>query len=671
MSWLKDGLLVGTLLGSIEVAVAAVSGFNLPVVYLLAVFAFDVAGGLVVGLLAAGLARVVRVSRATFMGRFTPLGTAVVFVYAIDKVGLAAVVRERPAWWGVATLIPLAVGGCAMAGRALARVRHTRAVETSVIVSMTLLMLAMIVARFVTRSLFPSILAARPIALAALLFLAALAAIVAQDRWWGRDDRRAPSPLVAVLLIHALAASAALWGFFHSRPRDAPAAPVRARRPAVGKPNVVLVVIDTLRADRVSAYGYSRDTTPALSGLAREGVLFRNAIAPGNWTVPSTASLLTGTFPVTHGALQMDNAALHPANTTLAEILADAGYRTGAVVSNDVALGTSGGFDQGFAFYDARPYRRPGYQAMLSGFLLPFPMAFGGDLSPWRPGSEINRRAFAWLDANARAPFFLFVNYMEPHDPYAPPAPFTDRYPGRRLLMPPIEGEIMREHRTLSTEEEEHFRAQYDAEVACADASLSALLDRLRQLGAYDDTLVIVTSDHGEFFGEHQLMMHATGPYDPVHRVPLVVRYPRGRVRGEEQRYVQLVDVLPTVLDVLGLPIPAFVQGSALPAAHHPVIVEAAPNPRFVRMFGGRFARGYEGLYSDGWKLVSHSDGEAELYDLRNDPGERRNLAAAHPEEVARLRSVMEGYRASLPQLARTGIDAERRRALQGAGYLP
>jgi arylsulfatase A-like enzyme len=670
-SWLSLGLLSGAVLAGTETALAAATGYNLPAWYFLAVLLCDLAGGVVMAFVAGALARALRLPGHGFAGAFAPLATAIAFVYALDKAGLAAVVRARPAWWGVVPLVPIALAGCAVAYRILVRASHTRAPDLSVVVSASLVIAAMVTARYVTHLMFPSLRAVGPMAAAAALMMVAALGVLAQDRWLAWPGRRPPPALPVGLVLVALAAGGTLVGWMRSRAPVLVPGKARSRLAAGARPNIVLVVIDTLRADRVSAYGYPRATTPNLSRLADEGVLFRNVIAPGNWTPPSTASLLTGTFPVTHGAIQADQAGLHPANATLAEILSDAGYRTGAVVSNSTALGFASGFDQGFAFYDARPNGRFGYEPMLNGFLIAFPLAFAGDLTPWRPATEVNRIAFEWLDENEDAPFFLFLNYMEPHEPYAPPAPFADRYPGRRILMAPRSGEIMRDRRDLTPEEEAHFRSMYDGEVACADASLGTLLDHLRRIGVYEDTLVVVTSDHGEFFGEHRLMTHTIGPYEEVHRVPLVIRYPRSRVRGIENAYVQLVDVLPTVLQVAGLPVPEIVQGRALPNVGHPILIEGAVNRRLVGFFGKRFDRSYQGIYAGGWKLVSNSDGTNELFDLGADPAETRDLAGARPEHVAELARTMSAYRESLPRLTRAFIDAEARRRLQGAGYLP
>jgi choline-sulfatase len=291
---------------------------------------------------------------------------------------------------------------------------------------------------------------------------------------------------------------------------------ISCSRPRSAIRNVLLISIDTLRADHLGAYGFPRPTTPNIDAVAREGVLFKNARTPVPMTLPAHVSLLTGTLPPTHGL--RDNLAnrLPDASLTLAEMLKPRGFTTGAIVSSfvlDRRFGTSQGFDS----YDDR------FQAVHKI----------GDLNE-RKGDETTRLAREWLDEHKEQPFFLFVHFYDPHDPYEPPEPFASQW-------------------------SEH---PYEGEVAFADACVGQVLEKLRQLGLYEDTLIVIVGDHGEMLGEHGELNHGFFIYEGALRVPLVVRVPRARAAPRQVDLpVSLIDVVPTVVSLVGAEVPKEVQG--------------------------------------------------------------------------------------------------------------
>lgn len=346
---------------------------------------------------------------------------------------------------------------------------------------------------------------------------------------------------------------------------DAPPSPdARVTRP--GRPNVVLLVMDTVRADHLSVYGYQRDTTPGLRRLASTATLYRYCLASSNYTLTSHASMFTALYPRSHGAINQPPGAslgepLDPKFETLAERLAAAGYLNLAVVANFGYLRPEFGLDQGFHVYDARqpvpclPHgkRHPlryGLRAILRL------VASVDQLDQkYRNAAEINETVFALLDSAARtqAPFFLFVNYMDAHDPYLPPAPYNRLFEGRDDSLTPEDFVELRYavaggERRITDLERRHYISQYDGAIAFLDAQIERLAARLAELNALDNTIFIVTSDHGEAFGEHGHIAHGWSLYQEETRVPLIIKFPRQQAGTVWDATVGFVDLMPTVL---------------------------------------------------------------------------------------------------------------------------
>lgn len=392
--------------------------------------------------------------------------------------------------------------------------------------------------------------------------------------------------------------------------------------------NVLLVSIDTCRADRLGCYGYARPTTPHVDALAREGVRFRSAFATVPLTTASHGSMLTGTYPPTHGVRLNNGDRLVASNVTLAETLRAAGFQTAAFVGA-FPLDPRFGLDQGFDAYDC-----------------PFTHSSLGSNGSVRTAEQVNRPALLWLDKHAEQPFFLFLHYFDAHEPYAPPPSFATRWSDD----------------------------PYASEIAYIDHCIGQVMDRLRELDAYDDTLVIITADHGESLGEHGESTHALFVYQSTLHVPLIVRAPRGRAGTTVAGNVSSVDIVPTVLDLVGLPIPPHVQGVSLAQC-----LDGAPVPvREIPIYAESLQAATFGCSSlssvveGSWKYIRAP--RAELYDLGRDAGEVSDLSAQEPIVAQRLRERLEALVRKLEASAQTGdrpaADPDTLKQLESLGYV-
>jgi arylsulfatase A-like enzyme len=436
-----------------------------------------------------------------------------------------------------------------------------------------------------------------------------------------------------------------------SAPLDDPI--VTAVPPPAGTPDVILVTLDTTRADHLSTYGYARETSPHLTAFAGDALRFDQARSPAAWTLPGHASLFTGMYPSRHGAhlaggflggrsIDGHQRVAYPLpedRVTLAEALRDRGYRTAGFAANFSYLYRAFGVAQGFGHWDDAP----GLLFRVRPNVVHFAQQFapGFCLKPFRGADEVNREAFAWLDgAAADRPVFLFVNYMEAHEPWLAAPPY-DRWArglpdASRLARKNLYTHTMR---TFTDAEQAFIVANYDGELVKLDEALGALLAGLHARGRYENALVIVTSDHGESLGEHGQVGHIGRMlYEPLLHVPLVVKFPGAeRPRGRVADPVQLVDVLPTVLEAAGAPIPAGVQGEPLLHVTHPSVAEEDINPWLVAHYGPAYDRATRVLYDGSYKLITTSHGERMLFDLARDPAEADDLAARDPDRVDAL----------------------------------
>lgn len=428
---------------------------------------------------------------------------------------------------------------------------------------------------------------------------------------------------------------------------------VTALPPPAGTPDVILVSMDTTRADHLSTYGYGRETSPNLTAFAADALLFTQARSPAGWTLPGHASMLTGLYPSRHGAhlaggwlsgQSIDgrrNVAFPLAadRTTLAEALRDRGYQTAGFVSNFSYLYRDYGIAQGFGHYEDAP----GLLLRIHPPIIRAVRAFrpGFALKPYRTAPEMNAAALDWLDhAPSGRPVFLFVNYMEPHQPWMAEPPF-DHWAREQ----PKAGTFVQ--KDLYTHELRHFAADelafitgtYDGQVAAMDAGLGELVAALKARGRYENALVIVTADHGEMLGEHDTVGHMGRMlYEPLVHVPMVVKFPgAARPRGRDDTPVQIVDVTPTALDQAGAPAIPGVQGQVLPHVTHAILAEEDINPFLVSSYGSAYDRAVRVVYDGSYKLITTSRGDRMLFDLAHDPGETDDLAARDGARLAEL----------------------------------
>jgi arylsulfatase A-like enzyme len=522
------------------------------------------------------------------------------------------------------------------------------------------------------------VLADSPLAVRAAASLAAAGLIV----WTGR--RQFPWGAGAVLSVVVLGSAPLL-----SMRR--PDVTWEAKQGAPG-PNVILIVLDTVRADHLRLYGYSRATTPHLEQFARDAVQFRRAVATSDVTLSSHASLFTGLYSLDHGAHLAPDAPLlgHPLDSrfeTLAERLASRGYATAAVVANYGYLGPEFGLMQGIQHVNSlapvlladrarEHYLREGVRRMLGPVL--------GErefFQQSRRAEEINRDAFQILEnvAALHGPFFLFLNYMDAHSPYLPPAPYDRRFPGldprftherfNRMLT-----EVMPQRRSVTEAERRHIDSQYDGALAYLDAQLGALFDRLRRMGLYRDSMVVVTADHGEALGDRDLLEHAgVSVYQDQVGIPLLVKYPQNGLTGVVERTVSLVDIMPTVLEAAGIPAPDGIAGVSLSAdMQRPVFAESYPSNELSALHP-RFRRIERTVCAGDLKFVRSSTGKRELFDLRQDAGESKNLVNDRQEDAARLeRILLEWARppASVPGKSTPSSRRETLERLRSLGYV-
>jgi arylsulfatase A-like enzyme len=392
--------------------------------------------------------------------------------------------------------------------------------------------------------------------------------------------------------------------------------------------SILLIVVDTLRAGRLGAYGHWRPTSPEIDGLARESIVFLQAFANAPWTLPSVGSLLTGLDPSRHGAgrvLRRDGKVvsigrgksfhgIDQSAPTLAEILSAEGYDTAAFVNNPM-LSALFGFARGFDHFD-----------------------WSDDT---RPGSDVVRSAGEWLARERRGPFFVWVHLMDPHLPYAP-APhvrgrFTAGIAGEmQLPISDIVG-LRTQAPRLSEEQRRFIRAAYDEEVASVDEQVGRLLRILDEEGLDEETLVILTSDHGEELFEHGGFEHGHAFHQEVLHVPLLIRWPGLEPRRIAQP-VSLVDLLPTLCDALSLPIPETAGSSLLGLLTN----GGSPSPRAILAEDTLYDSPGRALVRWPLKLILRDDAPPRLFDLASDPREEHDLLASSTPAFVRLRQELE-----------------------------
>jgi arylsulfatase A-like enzyme len=472
---------------------------------------------------------------------------------------------------------------------------------------------------------------------------------------------------------------------------------------ATGKPNVLIILIDALRYDHLSLHGYERETSPRIDAFGRGGIRFSQAYAQSPWTKPSTASILTGLYPSTHGVSLLASGVPESA-PLLAEHMRRGGYRTALLTANSF-ITPMFGFGRGVDyFYASSP---PRFVQLMLGHLLhrltewsaaakrllrlleSIERALVGGGAP-EGGLRADGLVNAFLDwqAEEAGPFFAYLHLMEPHMPYGPPPPDDARFmaPGPAALgrvseFPAYHGFLPFEPGPeVSADSLANMLALYDGEIFHADRWLGTLFDELDRRGLTDETLIVLTADHGEEFYDRGGWGHGHSLYNELLRIPLMISAPEatglGELAGElVSQPVRHIDVVPTILEICDLPLPAELDGASL----LPVIADAAgalpARPVFSEVdHGGHFA--YTLQQGAQKAIFSKRGGESSLmlFDLAADPGERHDLAPEQPGRAAQAREELEAFRAAVLVGARNAVDVTideaTREQLRGLGYI-
>lgn len=494
------------------------------------------------------------------------------------------------------------------------------------------------------------------------------------------------------------------------------------------RPNIILIVVDTARAQNFSCYGYNRATTPAVDSIAEEGVRFENVSASSPWTLPSHASIFTGLYSSQHGA-HAKHKYLDATNVTMAELLQWSGYKTVAINGNSWISDTFG-FDRGF---DDFIKLWQWFQTTTDVTNATFGMLPESYTSRWRQllkhllsgnalknvgnafyarfldrrydygGRRATAEAKRWIRdrISDEQPFFMFINYLEPHLEYKPPLPFRHLYTEERALAERLvqsdqikyAWQYIVGHTQISDVELQTLRSLYDAELSYTDSLIKELYDFLDTESLLDETILAITSDHGENIGEHKLMDHQYCLYETLLNVPLIIRYPKridsGQVISEP---AQLVDILPTVLELADVQhehADSSMSGgiSLLSGGSREFVVSEylGPQPTIKALQRlvpdttsanlHKFERALRAIKVDQWKYIWSSDGSHELYDLSVDPTESTNVIGNYPSVETKLQSKLDEWVSSVNSQNVKGeqdveMDDATRQRLEALGYL-
>ena len=422
------------------------------------------------------------------------------------------------------------------------------------------------------------------------------------------------------------------------------------------RPHILLITMDTTRADHLGCYGYDVNTSEHVDRFAAGATVYERCISPSTWTLPSHASLFTGKFPSAHGArkdpegvlafseadIEQEQASADRVRTisvdqsTMAEMLNEAGYMTMGLVSGPW-LKPVFGLHKGFEHYDDRNITE------MNG----------------RLAEDVTDSALGVLDVVRDGPWFMFLNYFDPHPPFVAPPKYQYRYFPDGQARPKHGERLSDDHRCWL----------YDAEVYYMDVQIGRLLDGMKARGMLDRTWVILTADHGHMIGEHGEYGHADVPYQEVTRVPMMIREPgRAKAGSRTDQWIQLVDVLPMVAARVGLELPLDIQGQLPGSRTRPIITQSRTLPSLK-------ARGsWLALHDGDMKYIANTRGNHKLFNLADDPGEDRNLLAEDPDAGSAYASRLFDYVASLPKPGPSWhggeVDQETINTLRGTGYL-
>ncbi len=441
---------------------------------------------------------------------------------------------------------------------------------------------------------------------------------------------------LALIMIGLCASGAFLWIFLKQGPD--PAGKVRRlwSKRGVQKPNVILVTMDTTRADHIGCYGYPYAKTPTLDAIARKGVVFEQAATATPLTLPAHCSIMTGMYPTHHGVRVNGNTALGDEQTTLAEVFSAQGYKTGAFIAAFVLDGRWG-LKQGFEEYDDQ-FDLNKYKHLDLGEVQ-------------RPGNEVMDSALAWLDGHKAGPFFAWIHLYDPHSPYKPPEPYYSEFEGRGLP------------------------GLYDGEIAFMDEQIGRCVSWLERSGLDKNTIMILIGDHGEGLGSHGEGTHGYFIYDYALHVPFLAAVPFPDMQGKRvSAQVRSVDVFPTLLDLAGIKSPTGVEGRSL------VRMMFNPDakddgPAYGESMAPNIQYGWSALRTLRTTRYKYIDApRAELYDLTQDADEQLNILPQHPDVARRMKTALDtlvaetSKGAPAPQAA--NLDRETVERLAALGYI-
>jgi len=400
------------------------------------------------------------------------------------------------------------------------------------------------------------------------------------------------------------------------------------------RPNIILITLDALRPDHLGCYGYKRNTSPNIDKIAKEGLIFTQAIAQSSHTAPSNASLITSTYPNIHGVKDWGYQFSPAVSKILPVILKEHGYRT-AFISDQLAMPLLKGFEKGFDTFNT------------------IKTSTYGPIAARRQIMDITDWAIDWIKNNRRKKFFLWVYYINPHGPYTPPYPYNKifigdpyyssqkRVPisGDRDFQSPI-GYIPRYLSYGNITEADFYISQYDGEIRQTDDQIGRLLQVLKAQGLEKNTIIIVNSDHGEAMGEHnRYFCHANSLYDELIKIPLIIKWKEKIPPGlKNNAQVRIIDIMPTILDILSIGKPDSMQGTS-----------------FMPLLSGRKCSLPEFAYSEfwerksvrtpEWKLIYDEEIKRyELYNLKNDPAELKDLSGSEKAQFGFLREKLDEY---------------------------
>ena len=436
--------------------------------------------------------------------------------------------------------------------------------------------------------------------------------------------------------------------------------------------------------------------TPNIDALAKDGVLFEKYISTSPWTTPSHASMFTGMFASKHGCHHSANdpfpRPLAYENVTIAEILHDYDMNTGAVISN-FSMSKNSQLHQGFHFYYCQASR---ILNLFWGLVAKHSDTFNSiyrsgilRLNHFQLGSEINRTVYHWLDQNADSPMFLFINYMEPHEgaeyipgSYGSRFDFTwDRW--NKLWKNGVDIEAVIHKKQDMTPEQ--FQVRYDwvdCKLSYLDAQIGKLFDKLKEMDLYDNTMIVLVSDHGDLLGEHNSFNHTTDLYNELIWVPLIIKYPKNlNKKGVVEEYIQTVDIMPEVLTVMDIPIPEEVQGQPISETDHSIISELYRcNYRTMNLLNReRYFRDMKSIISkkDGMKYIqSTKENDSELFNIIRDPKEQQNLITKMPGKATQLDKNLNTWLRSFEPVSmdttktKKLLDKDLKQKLKSLGYI-